>query len=104
MRSTTLQLAFIAIIGISFTDARQQQHDIGKMNYIYTQYNFKEKTRDAYNFFFFFIRYPLIKKQKRNNGLVSAYYIHPCQKANPNVNECLTYSANHLAMHFRKGE
>lgn len=35
---------------------------------------------------------------------VSAYYIHPCQKNSPNVNECLTYAANHLAMHFRKGE
>uniref|UniRef100_A0A2S2QEG5 Uncharacterized protein n=1 Tax=Sipha flava TaxID=143950 RepID=A0A2S2QEG5_9HEMI len=32
-----------------------------------------------------------------------AYYIHPCQKSDSNVNECLTYSANHLAMHFRKG-
>ena len=32
-----------------------------------------------------------------------AYYIHPCQKSAPNVNECLTYAANHLAMHFRKG-
>ncbi|KAL4089578.1 hypothetical protein QTP88_024591 [Uroleucon formosanum] len=32
-----------------------------------------------------------------------AYYIHPCQRSNPNINECLTYSANHLTMHLRKG-
>ncbi|XP_050548946.1 protein takeout [Daktulosphaira vitifoliae] len=32
-----------------------------------------------------------------------AYYIHPCEKNSPNVNECLTYAANHLAMNFRKG-
>ncbi|NP_001191889.1 juvenile hormone binding protein-like precursor [Acyrthosiphon pisum] len=32
-----------------------------------------------------------------------AYYIHPCQRSGPNINECLTYSANHLTMHLRKG-
>lgn len=35
---------------------------------------------------------------------VSGYYIHSCQKSSPNVNECLTYAANHLAMHLRKGQ
>ncbi|XP_014245127.1 protein takeout-like [Cimex lectularius] len=32
-----------------------------------------------------------------------SYILHPCHKNDPNVNECLTYSANHLAMHFRRG-
>lgn len=29
--------------------------------------------------------------------------IHPCHSRDPNFNGCLTYSANHLAMQFRRG-
>uniref|UniRef100_A0A023F804 Putative odorant binding protein n=1 Tax=Triatoma infestans TaxID=30076 RepID=A0A023F804_TRIIF len=31
------------------------------------------------------------------------YFLHPCQKQDPNINMCLTYAANHLASYFRKG-
>uniref|UniRef100_A0A1B6E0H0 Protein takeout n=1 Tax=Clastoptera arizonana TaxID=38151 RepID=A0A1B6E0H0_9HEMI len=31
------------------------------------------------------------------------YYIHQCRRDDPNINQCLTYAANHIAMHFRRG-
>ncbi|CAA9998700.1 unnamed protein product [Nesidiocoris tenuis] len=31
------------------------------------------------------------------------YFLHPCYKSDPNVNQCLTYAANHLAVHMRRG-
>ncbi|XP_046667589.1 protein takeout-like [Homalodisca vitripennis] len=31
------------------------------------------------------------------------YYLHPCSRSDPNINQCLTYAANHLAMNFRRG-
>ncbi|XP_075235870.1 juvenile hormone binding protein 2 [Lycorma delicatula] len=31
------------------------------------------------------------------------YYLHPCSRYDPNINQCLTYAANHLANNFRKG-
>uniref|UniRef100_A0A0A9Y8B6 Circadian clock-controlled protein n=2 Tax=Lygus hesperus TaxID=30085 RepID=A0A0A9Y8B6_LYGHE len=31
------------------------------------------------------------------------YFLHPCHKVDPNLNQCLTYAANHLASHMRKG-
>ncbi|XP_073983827.1 juvenile hormone binding protein 2 [Rhodnius prolixus] len=30
-------------------------------------------------------------------------FLHPCEKQDPNINMCLTYAANNLASHFRKG-
>ncbi|KAK9497009.1 hypothetical protein O3M35_012803 [Rhynocoris fuscipes] len=35
------------------------------------------------------------------NGI--PYFLHPCHKRDPEINTCLTYAANHLAMHIRKG-
>ncbi|KAL1140598.1 hypothetical protein AAG570_000528, partial [Ranatra chinensis] len=32
-----------------------------------------------------------------------AYFLHPCNKDDPNINQCLTYAANHLAINFRRG-
>ncbi|XP_014290978.1 circadian clock-controlled protein daywake [Halyomorpha halys] len=31
------------------------------------------------------------------------YFLHTCQKNDPNINQCLTYAANHLATHVRTG-
>jgi len=31
------------------------------------------------------------------------YYLHPCSRSDPNINQCFTYAANHLAMNFRRG-
>lgn len=30
--------------------------------------------------------------------------VHACHKNDPNLNQCLTNSANHLAMQFRRGK
>lgn len=31
------------------------------------------------------------------------YYLHPCSKHDPNINQCFTHAANHLARYFQKG-
>lgn len=35
--------------------------------------------------------------------LFSAYYIRQCRKSDPEVNQCLTKSANYLVENFRRG-
>ncbi|KAF6204259.1 hypothetical protein GE061_002599 [Apolygus lucorum] len=47
-------------------------------------------------------------KVKQSSGVApqdqeTPYFLHPCHKVDPNFNQCLTYAANHLATHMRKG-
>lgn len=38
------------------------------------------------------------------SSLSAAYFIHQCERSDPEINKCLQYAANTLVRHFRSGE